>query len=80
MIFKIIFRKEIHIVIQDVPNFEELMKNIKCSYTRLPDFFSIIYVNEEGDKMTINGQNDMQALFYIDNQTNTILLQIEDLM
>ena len=29
--------------------------------------------------MTINGQADLEALFYVVNQTNTLLLQIEDL-
>ena len=46
MIFKVVHKKEVHVFIQDKPHIEDLIAQLRNTYTRLPECFSILYVDE----------------------------------
>ena len=63
MIFKVIFGSEIHILKStDKQRFHQLLGSLPSVFKSLPARFKLSYLDEEGDEITFEDQNDYDVL------------------
>jgi hypothetical protein len=62
MLFKLVHNKEIHMLNRKV-GFAELQAHIKSAFKKLPENFSLSYVDHEGDTIAVTNQADLDTIY-----------------
>ena len=63
MIFKVVLDKKIHLVkLAQETNIHELKKAVSQAFKLRPEQFTMFYVDEEGDDITLNDEHDYAIL------------------
>jgi translation elongation factor P/translation initiation factor 5A len=59
MIFKVVFDKKIHLLkLSQQASIEDLKRAVAQAYQLQPEAFTLYYIDEEGDDITLNDEHD----------------------
>ena len=76
MVFKLIYGKQIHLTgSQDKQELCQLRAFIQSHFKALPQKYALTYLDEEGDEITLNDQNDYAILLGNRAKTTKIILR-----
>ena len=76
MVFKLIYGKQIHLTSsQDKQQLPQLQAFIQSHFKTLPERYALTYIDEEGDEITLNDQNDYAILLGNKAKTTKIILR-----
>jgi hypothetical protein len=76
MIFKVIFGSEIHVVKStNKEKFTQFIKLLPSLFKSLPAKFKLSYLDEEGDEITFEDQNDYDVLLGTEQKSVKILIR-----
>jgi len=73
MILKVTFAKKTHLInITDKPNIADLYTAINLIFKSLPSRYTLSYLDEDGDEITLQDQQDYQILMSSNNKTTKV--------
>jgi len=73
MILKVTFAKKTHLInIKDKPNIADLYTAINLIFKSLPSRYTLSYLDEDGDEITLQDQQDYQILMSSNNKTTKV--------
>lgn len=74
MNFQVLFNKQVFLISQDFANYYDLQDQLKANIPSLPELYSISFIGAEKSKMTVNNQNDLEALYHLGKHQKTATL------
>ena len=77
MIFKIVYGKEIHVLNRQV-SFDELMAFVRSAFKKLPQNFTLSYIDAEGDTIALTGSSDMDILYINHSKASAFKIMIDE--
>jgi translation elongation factor P/translation initiation factor 5A len=76
MIFKVIFGSEIHIIKStDKQKFQQFLSVLPTVFKSLPNRYKLSYLDEEGDEITFEDQNDYNILLGTGQRSVKIIIR-----
>ena len=63
MLFKVIYRTEIHLLNSThTLTYEELLKFVRSAFSRVPSSFTLTYIDSDEDVISIHNDSDLKIL------------------
>ena len=63
MLFKVIYRTEIHLLNSThTLTYEELLKFVRTAFSRVPSSFTLTYIDSDEDVISIHNDSDLEIL------------------
>ena len=79
MIFKVVLDKKIHLVkLAQEATVQELKKAVSQAFKLRPEHFTMFYVDEEGDDITLNDEHDYAILLSSGQKTMKVKVVLEE--
>lgn len=79
MIFKVFLDKKIHLLkLSQNASIQDLKKAVAQAYQLRPQSFSLYYIDEEGDDITLNDQHDYAIMTSYQTKTKKIKVHLEE--
>ena len=79
MIFKVVLDKKIHLVkLAPEGNIRELKRAVAQAFKLRPEQFSMFYVDEEGDDITLNDEHDYAILLSSGQKAMKVKVVLEE--